>query len=416
VTGRAAALRPLDGIRVLELGQVIAGTYGTQALADYGAEVIKVEPPWGELGRNPATGDLGGMSSLFASVNRNKRSVALDLRIPAAREVVLDLVRWADVVIENFRPGTLERLGLGEPSLRAVNPGLIFGSVTGFGPDGEAAGLPSYDLVHQALGGWMGMLGEADGPPVALPIPVADLLAGFYLTHGVLAALVHRERTGEGTSVDTSMLDVMLSLLTYQATMYYATGLVPPRRGSEHEYHVPWGAYATADGHLIVAPREERFWRALCDVLGVPGLVADPRFADAAARRRHRDELVPLLAERFATRTTAAWLDALRAGGVPAAPIHDLGAALESPYVAQRELTLEVEPTGVGRPVRVLANPVRFGGTRPDRREPPPAIGEHTDEVLAGVLGYDEARIAGLRRAGAAPDPSTTAATPGLRA
>lgn len=410
------ALRPLAGIRVLELGQVIAGTYGTQALADYGAEVIKVEPPWGELGRNPATGDLGGMSSLFASVNRNKRSVALDLRVPAARSVVLDLARWADVVIENFRPGTLERLDLGEASLRAVNPGLIFGSVTGFGPDGAAADAPSYDLVHQALGGWMGMLGEGDGSPMALPIPVADLLAGFYLTHGILAALVHRERTGEGSSVDTSMLDVMLSLLTYQATMYFATGLVPPRRGSEHEYHVPWGAYATSDGHLIVAPREERFWRALCEVLGLPELPDDPRFADAAARRAHRDELVPLLAERFRSATTAAWLEALRAGGVPAAPIHDLGAALDAPYVAHRRLTLEVEPSEVGHPVRVLANPIRFGGVRPDRREPPPAIGEHTDEVLAGTLGYDDERIEELRRAGAlAAGPAPAGTVPGVR-
>ncbi len=226
---------PLDGIRVLELGQVIAGTYGTQALADYGADVVKVEPPWGELGRNPSTGDLGGMSSLFASVNRNKRSIALDLRVPEAREVVIDLARVSDVVIENFRPGTLDRLGIGESVLRAANPRLIFGSVTGFGPDTTDRATPSFDLVHQALSGWMSVIGEEDGLPASVPIPVADLLAGFYLTHGVLAALVARERTGEGSSVDTSMLDVMLTLLTYQATMYLNTGLVPRRRGSEHE-------------------------------------------------------------------------------------------------------------------------------------------------------------------------------------
>ena len=393
-------MRPLDGIRVLELGQVIAGTYGTQALADYGAEVVKVEPPWGELGRNPATGDLGGMSSLFASMNRNKRSIALDLRVPDARDVVVDLARASDVVIENFRPGTLDRLGIGEAVLRGANPRLIFGSVTGFGTDTADRDSPSFDLVHQALSGWMSVIGEDGGLPASVPIPVADILAGFYLTHGVLAAIVARDRTGAGSSVDTSMLDVMLNLLTYQATMYLNTGVVPRRRGSEHEYHVPWGAFATADGYLIVAPREEVFWRALCQVLEVPDLIADKRFADAPSRRAHRDALVPLLAARFVTRTTDAWLAALRAGKVPAAPIRELADALDSEYVRERELTLTLEPTAVARPIRVMANPVRFEGERPGVRRAPPSIGEHTHEILA-ELGYDAARVAALTAAGA---------------
>lgn len=404
-------MRPLDGIRILELGQVIAGTYGTQALADYGAEVVKVEPPWGELGRNPATGDLGGISSLFASMNRNKRSIALDLRVSEAREVVVDLARVSDVVIENFRPGTLDRLGIGEAVLRAANPRLIFGSVTGFGLDTAERDAPSFDLVHQALSGWMSVIGAEDGPPASLPIPIADILAGFYLTHGVLAALVARERTGQGSSVDTSMLDVMLSLLTYQATMFLNTGIVPRRRGTEHEYHVPWGAFATADGYVIVAPREEVFWRALCEVLGAPGLVADPRFADAASRRTHRDALVPLLAERFATRTTQDWLAALRAGNVPAAPILDLAQALDGEYVRERRLTLSLEPTGVAQPVRVMANPVRFAGERPEVRRAPPTIGEHTREVLA-ELGYDADRVDSLATLGAIAPQSTAAAVP----
>jgi crotonobetainyl-CoA:carnitine CoA-transferase CaiB-like acyl-CoA transferase len=393
---------PLDGIRILELGQVIAGTYGTQALADYGAEVVKVEPPWGELGRNLATGDLGGMSSLFASMNRNKRSIALDLRVAESLGVIVDLARASDVVIENFRPGTLDRLGIGEAVLRAANPRLIFGSVTGFGADTADRDAPSFDLVHQALSGWMSVIGEDNGLPASVPIPVADILAGFYLTHGVLAALIARDRTGQGSSVDTSMLDVMLNLLTYQATMYLNTGIVPRRRGSEHEYHVPWGAFATADGYLIVAPREEVFWRALCEVLDAPELVGDPRFGDAPSRRTNRDELVALLAARFVTRTTEDWLAALRAGNVPAAPILDLAGALDSDYVRERELTLTLEPTGIAEPIRVMANPVRFGGQRSDARRAPPGIGEHTHDILS-ELGYDDARVAALAAAGAIP-------------
>lgn len=402
-------MRLLDGVRVLELGQVIAGTYGTQFLADYGADVIKIEPPWGELGRNPATGELGGTSSLFASVNRNKRSVALDLRVPGSRAVVLDLVRICDVVIENFRPGTLERLGIEEQVLRATNPRLIFASVTGFGRDGPDRDAPSFDLVHQALSGWMSMIGDPDGPPASLPIPIADLLAGFYLTHGVLAALVVRERTGVGATVETTMLDVMLSLLTYQATMTLNTGLVPTRRGSAHEYHVPWGAFPTADGFLVVAPREEVFWCALCGAVDMPELLEDQRFADAPARRANRDILVPLLERRFRGRSTLEWLEILHAAGVPAAPILDLGQALSAPYVEQRGLTIPVLPQGASAPISVMANPLLFDGRRPDRSEPPPGIGQHTHDVLANLLGYDPERITALERAGAIASPAETA-------
>lgn len=393
-------MRPLEGIRVLELGQVIAGTYGTQFLADYGADVIKIEPPWGELGRNMATGDLGGMSSLFASMNRNKRSVALDLRSDAARQIVLDLARRCDVAIENFRPGTLDRMGVGEALLREANPRLIFASVTGFGSDGSYADLPSFDLVHQAMSGWMSLLGEADRPPGAIPIPVADLLAGFYLSHGVLAALVARERVGAAAKVETTMLDVMLSLLTYPAAMFLNRGIVPQRRGSAHEYHVPWQAFATSDGYLIVAPREEIFWQALCRALGLENLLDDPRYTSASGRREHRAELVAHFETRFSQKATAEWLELLRAAGVPAAPVRDIGEALSDPLVDERGLAIEIEPAGVTGPLRVMGNPIRFDAAPIDRRDPPPAIGEHTREVLAELLGYTTGSLDALERDG----------------
>jgi crotonobetainyl-CoA:carnitine CoA-transferase CaiB-like acyl-CoA transferase len=398
-------MRPLDGIHVLELGQVIAGTYGTQFLADYGAEVVKVEPPRGDLGRNPATGDVGGMSSLFASMNRNKRSIVLDLRVPDAKEVLLDLVRWADVVIENFRPGTLERLGISESVMRQANPRLIFASVTGFGESGPYRDAPSFDLVHQAMSGWMSTIGEPDGPPGSVPIPIADILAGFYLTHGILAALLGRERTGVGGRVDTAMLDVMVTLLTYQAAMYLNRGVVPPRRGTGHEYHVPWQAYATADGYVVVAPREEVFWRALCGTIGRPDLAEDPRFIDAPSRRTNREALAAILEPAFRERTTADWLAAMERDGVPAAPVRTLDEALSDPILDERGLVVSVEPTGADGPIRVMGNPIRFDGRPLQPLAPPPGLGEHTREILSTLLGYPDERVDGLLTAGAAVAP-----------
>lgn len=393
-------MRLLEGIRVLELGQVIAGTFGTQFLGDYGAEVIKVEPPWGDLGRSMATGDLGGMSSLFASMNRNKRSVVIDLRTDRGGEVLLALAGHCDVVVENFRPGTLDRLGIGKNQLRQANPRIIFASVTGFGAEGSYADVPSFDLVHQAMSGWMSMMGEEGGPPAAIPIPIADLLAGFYLSHGVLAALVARERSGETPTVETTMLDVMLSLLTYQAAMYLNTGFTPTRRGSAHEYHVPWQAFATADGHLIVAPREEVFWRALCRAMGLSTLIEDERFRDAALRRQHRDDLVLILGPRFREHTTAEWMHLLHLEGVPAAPVRDLHEALTDPLLEERSLTVSLQPTGFRGPISVMGNPIRFEARSVDRYGPPPAIGEHTREVLSELLGYSAVQIEALERDG----------------
>ncbi len=390
----------LDGVRVIELGQVIAGTYGTQYLADYGAEVIKVEPPGGDLGRNPVVGNLHGESSLFIAMNHSKQSIVLDLKHPDGRAVLYDLVRVSDVLLENFRPGTVERLGVDEAALRAINPRLIYASVSGFGPDSPHRDAPSFDLVHQAMSGLMSIVGEPGRTPCAVGVPVADLLSGFFLTHGVLAALYARERTGQGQRVETAMLDVMLALLTFHATMYLNLGVVPGRHGSAHEYHVPWQAFQTRDDWIIVAPREEWFWRRLCAAIERPELADDPRFATAQARRDHRAELIPILEEVLRTRTAAEWLAIFRREGVPAAPVNDVGQALSDPTVAARGMVAEIDypPTG---PIKVLANPIKFSATPVERYAPPPLLGQHTERVLRDLLGYPPERIAQLAQSGA---------------
>jgi crotonobetainyl-CoA:carnitine CoA-transferase CaiB-like acyl-CoA transferase len=390
----------LDGVRVVELGQVIAGTYGTQYLADYGADVIKVEPPRGDLGRNPVVGDLGGESSLFVAMNRNKRSVVLDLKQPAGLAVFYDLVRTADVVLENFRPGVVEKLGVDEATLRAINPRLIYASVSGFGPADPRRDAPSFDLIHQALSGLMSVTGEPGRTPCPVGVPVADLLSGFFLTHGVLAALYARERTGQGQRVETAMLDVMLSLLSYQAAMYLNRGVVPTRLGSAHEYHVPWQAFATRDRYVVIAPREQWFWRALCRAVERPELVDDPRFATNQARREHREALIAILEAVLRTRTAAEWLAIFEREGVPAAPVRDVGEALSDSAVAARGMIvpLDYAPTG---PVQVLANPIRLSATPIDAYAPPPTLGEHTADVLRDLLGYADEHIVQLEASGA---------------
>ncbi len=391
---------PLQGVRVLELGQIIAGTYGSQVLSDLGAEVIKIEAPEGDLGRTPSVAPYKGLSGLFLTFNRNKQSVVINLKDEAGRKLFYDLVKVSDVVIDNFRPGVLERLGVDYPTLSRINPRLIQCSVTGFGGAGEYKDYPALDIIVQAISGHMAITGEPGRPPVRVGIPLADLSGGIYSCKGILAALYERERSGKGCRIELSMFDTMLHLLSYIGTMWLTNGEVPQPPGSAHDYSVPWQAFATADGYVVVATRQENFWRKLCDVLGHPDLAADARFADNASRVKNRDVLVPRLEEIIRSRTTADWLERLRAAGVPAAPVNNVDSAFAEPPVKERAMIVEYEHPQVGT-VRLPGNPIKMSSMDGTISRPAPMLGEHTDAVLQTLLGLSAAAIAELRERGA---------------
>ena len=391
---------PLEGVRILELGQIIAGTYGSQVLSDLGAEVIKVEAPEGDLGRNPSVASYEGLSGLFLTFNRNKQSIVLNLKNAAGRQLFYELVKISDVVIDNFRPGVLERLAIDYPTLSRINPRIIQCSVTGFGSAGEYKDYPALDLNIQAISGHMAITGEPGRPPVRVGIPLADLSGGIYACKGILAALFDRERTGQGRRIEISMFDTMLHLLSYIGTMWLTNGEVPKPPGSAHDYSVPWQAFATADGYIVVATRQEIFWRKLCTVLEHPDLAGDARFADNTSRVKHRDVLVPRLEQIFRTRTVADWLARLRAADVPAAPVNNVDAAFSEPPVKEREMIVEYDHPQVGK-VRLPGNPIKMSDMSGTISRPAPMLGEHTDAVLQTLLRLSAEEIVALRENGA---------------
>jgi crotonobetainyl-CoA:carnitine CoA-transferase CaiB-like acyl-CoA transferase len=391
---------PLAGVRILELGQIIAGTYGGQVLSDLGAEVIKIESPEGDLGRNPSVAPYRGVSGLFLTFNRNKKSVVIDLKNKEGLEVFHALVRKCDVVVDNFRPGVLERLKVDYATLRELNRRIITCSVTGFGTEGEYKDAPALDIIVQAMSGHMAITGEEGRPPVRVGIPLADLSGGIFACKGILAALFSRERTGEGRRVELSMYDAMLNLLSYMGTMWLTNGELPTRPGSSHDYTVPWQAFETKDGHVVVATRQEVFWRRLCEAMGHAELADEPRFSTNALRVQNRAELVPRLEAIFRSRTVDEWIAALRKADVPAAPVNNLDRAFAEPPVAEREMIVEYDHPDVGR-VRLPGNPIKMSGVRGTISKPAPRLGEHTDSVLSEVLSLGADRIAALRACGA---------------
>jgi len=391
---------PLGDLRILELGQIIAGTYGGQLLSDMGAEVIKVETPEGDLGRIPSIAPYRGVSGLFLTLNRNKRSMVINLKKEAGRDIFYDLVRISDVVVDNFRPGVLERLGADYPTLSGINPRIIQCSITGFGAAGEYKDYPALDIIIQAISGHMAITGEPGRPPVRVGIPLADMSGGIYSCKGILAALFDRERTGKGRRIELSMFDCMLSLLGYMGTMWLTNGELPEPPGSAHDYTVPWQAFAAKDGYVVVATRQENFWRKLCEVLERPSLADDPRFASNARRVKNRAELLPDLEAIFLTRAVDEWLERLRAAEVPAAPVNNLDRAFAEPPVAEREMIVEYNHPQVGK-VRLPGNPIKMSDMGDTPSKPAPQLGQHTDAVLDRLLGFSGAHIATLRKFGA---------------
>ena len=394
----------LSHVRVLDLSRVLAGPWASQLPADRGAEVVKIERPgtgdetrgWGPPFLTTPEGTETRESAYFACTNRGKKSVTVDLARPEGQAIVRRLAERSDVLLENFKVGSLSRLGLGWEELSALNPRLVYCSITGFGQSGPYKDRPGYDFVVQAMGGLMSVTGQPDGEPMKAGVAMTDILTGMYVATAVLAALAHRERTGEGQRVDLALLDVQVATLANLAESYLVTGRAPERHGNAHASIVPYQAFATRDGYVVVAVGNDGQFTRLCEVAGRPELAADPRFATNAARVENRAALVPILQALLAARPTRDWVGALEDAGVPCGPINDLAQVFEDPHVRSRGLRVEV-PHPLAGSVPVVASPMRLSGT-PVHHGTPPLLGEHTREVLGNLLGIGEAEIEALRR------------------
>jgi formyl-CoA transferase len=371
----------LSGIRVLDMSRVLAGPYCTMMLGDLGADVVKVESPEGDDTRRWGPPSQGGESAYYLCCNRNKRSIVLDLHTEEGQATARRLASRSQVLVENFRLGTMEKWGLGYEQLSADNPGLVYCSISGYGRTGPMSSLPGYDFVMQGAGGVMSFTGEPDGPPEKVGVAIVDLTAGLFALSAILAALRVRDLTGMGQHIDISLFDSHLAWLANVGSNYLISGQVPPRYGNAHPNIVPYQAFPTGDGWLIVAVGTDRQWARLCDVLSRPDLATDPRFATNSARVEHRTTLVPLLEAAFNGRTTAEWLALLEAADVPAGPVNNVAQALDHPQAAARDMVQEVPHPGIG-PVRMVASPLKLSHTPPAIRRHPPMLGEHTEEVL----------------------------------
>ncbi len=395
---------PLSHIRVLELSRVLAGPWSAQTLADLGADVIKVERPGaGDDTRAWGPPWAGDQSAYFLSTNRGKRSITIDFERPEGQELVRKLAAQADVVIENFKVGGLVKYGLDYDSLKAVNPRLVYCSITGFGQTGPYRNRAGYDFMIQGMGGLMSITGQPDGEPgggpVKVGVAVTDIFTGLYATIGIMGALAHRDRTGEGQQVDLALLDVQVAVLANQAMNCLVGGKAPQRLGNAHPNIVPYQAFATRDGYIILAVGNDGQFAKFCTVAGRPDLAKDERYATNPARVANRKELVALLEELIRTRDSHDWLAALEEVGVPCGPINDLTAVFEDPQVKARNIHQDLPHPTQGS-VPTVASPIRYSGTPLVHDTAPPTLGQHTDTVLAESLGLSEADIASLREKG----------------
>jgi crotonobetainyl-CoA:carnitine CoA-transferase CaiB-like acyl-CoA transferase len=402
---------PLSHIRVLDLSRVLAGPWAAQNLADLGAEVIKVERPgagddtrgWGPPWMKDGAGKDTAESAYYLSVNRNKKSVTLDIAKPEGQAIARELALKCQVLIENYKVGTLKRYGLDYDALKKDNPGLVYCSVTGFGQDGPYAPRPGYDFIFQGMGGLMSITGERDGQPGAGPqkvgIAITDVLTGMYASVAILAALNHRERTGRGQYIDAALLDTIVAFNANQICSYFASGKIPVRWGNAHPQVVPYEVFPTADGHIILAIGNDSQFASFCQAAGCPELVQEPRFRTMSQRIVHRAELIPLIADVMRTRAKHEWIGLLEAANVPCGPINNMKEVFEDPQVQHRGLRVDI-PHPSGGKAAVVRSPLRLSETPVEYRLAPPTLGQHNQEVLQGLLGRSDAEFAKLKAAG----------------
>lgn len=386
----------LAGVRIVDLTTFLSGPFCTQLLADLGADIIKVENPAGDSSRSVPPHFVGDDSAYFLSTNRNKSSIAVDMKSPHGVDVVRRLIASADVVVENFRPGVCARLGIDPAELLAAHPRLVWASITGFGHEGPWRDRGAYDMIVQAASGVMSLTGEPEGPPVRLGIPAGDLVAGLYAAVGISAALHDRSRTGLGRMVDVAMYDSQLAMLSYQSAYSLIAGVTPPPQGSAHDSIPTYRTFRAGDDRMVaITANTDGMWRNACDVLGIPGLVQDPRFADAGSRLANKHELWALWESAFAARPAQEWVDLMTAEGVPAATIRTVPEALEESEAVGRQMILDLD--NGDQAVRVVGNPVRMSGVHGGPHRYPPSLGGDTDRILRDDLGFGSEEIEKLR-------------------
>lgn len=392
-------MKPLERITVLDLSRAVAGPYCTMMLGDMGATILKIErPDTGDDTRGWGPPFQGGESSYFFSVNRNKKSVTLNLKKKEGKHIFYELAKTADVIVENFRPGTVEELGVSYKDMKGINEGIVYCSISGFGQTGPYKSLPGYDIIFQGMGGLMTMTGEEDGPPVRIGVAIADIAASLFAVQGILLALYARDKTGKGQHIDISLLDCQVSWLTYQASIFFATGESPNRLGSAHPTIVPYQAFETKSGYIILAVANEKLWHTFCEAINHKELAENPKYKTNKDRVKNRDELISLLQDILFERTAEDWLQVLNGKGVPAGPIYTFDQLFSDPQVLHRDMLQEIPHPTAGA-IKLPGIPVKLSETPGSIEHPPPLLGEDTKDILTS-LGYTDSTIKTLKEKG----------------